>query len=423
MSKKRILFLVIIIALVIIFSNYIWRGESGEGYFEVKSKEVNNSLRATGIVKPAKTININSTLAEKVKQVKVEAGQEVKKGDPLLYYRSSIAEEELNKAAATLRELEGDLLLAEIRVKEAKLGVELVKRRQEISKRVEDASLKEEINRVDIEINKAKDDLKRVKKLYEDGVIEEIRLKEEEHRLKLLESNKRLLSTQLEELYRRRDDRLKEGEINLEIAQKDHSRVKESYRNLSNRIDIYKSDYQRAKANLKEHKVYSPINGMVLNKEVESGEYIKPGVQMLKIGSKELLIRIRPDEKELGLLEVGQEGVATPRAYPDQRFKVKVVRISPEVDPNRGTIDIYLKPLEGEENLIVNMSVFLELTNESSKEEIIIPEEYIVQDGQPYIYLYQEGEKVKKEVEIGFINNGMARVISGLKDRDKVILP
>lgn len=75
--------------------------------------------------------------------------------------------------------------------------------------------------------------------------------------------------------------------------------------------------------------VVSPLNGLVLAKNYEEGEYVNPGAAIATIGDmNDCWVKIYVDSAQLGLIKVGQPTSVTVDAFPDRTFSAVIKEIS-----------------------------------------------------------------------------------------------
>lgn len=85
----------------------------------------------------------------------------------------------------------------------------------------------------------------------------------------------------------------------------------------------------------------SPINGVVVMKNVKEGDYVKTGEPLFKIVDlSELWLSLNAYESDLFWLRYGQIVEFTVEAYPGETFSGQVVFIAPELDRKTRTIPI-----------------------------------------------------------------------------------
>ncbi len=424
--KKSLIILMIIILLAAGGWFYYQNQQESKitDYISVKNTELVESLRASGIVKPHKTIQISSTIAENIENIKYSEGAAVQKDEGLLEFDDDLAQADYEQALAQLNSAKASLEQTEANIEESKAQIGLAQIKLENAKELNDESLLVEIEQAELEIKNAVDELERRQYLYENNAIEKIKVENQQHQVNILKLQKKTLEKKLVELRKSRDNRVKEAKEELKRAEVSYQSAQKQYLVSEENINSAQAAVNRAETNLNKYKVRSPINGIILDKFVEEGEYVQPGVTLLTIGSKNLQIEISPDEKELNLLSVGKKGYVSPEAYPNREFEVEISKISSNVDPERGTIDVYLKPLEGTELLIPNMSVSVEIISEKREEVKLIPQDYVKEDSNSkYVYIYEDDTATRQNITIGDNYEDQVIVKQGLANGDIVLDP
>jgi HlyD family secretion protein len=89
----------------------------------------------------------------------------------------------------------------------------------------------------------------------------------------------------------------------------------------------------QAESRLREAAVYSPIDGVVLRKNLEAGETANPGVAILTlVNPKDIWLRAYVPESEVGRLKVGDPARLTIDAFSQRVFTGRVVEIASEAE-------------------------------------------------------------------------------------------
>src|SRR6056297_3175281 len=403
--KKSYIILIIII-LVAAGGWFYYQNQQQEDitdYITIEKTELVESLRASGIVKPHKTVEISSTIAENVDVINFTEGDLVKEGDLLLEFDDDIAQAEYEQA------------LAQISLAETKL---------ENASDLNDESLKEEIEQAELEIQNAVSELERRQYLYQNDAIEEIKVEQQQHNVNVLKSKKKVLEQRLVELRNSRDNRVKEAKEEIKRSEVAYQAAQKQYQVAEGNLNSAKASLNRAKVNLEKYNISSPINGVILDKTVEEGEYVQPGRTLFEIGTKDLQIEISPDEKELNLLSIGKKGYVSPEAFPNRKYEVEIFEIAPSIDSDRGTIEVYLKPTEENEVLIPNMSVSVEIISERKENVLLVPINYVLEDNSSrYVYIFNNGTAQRQNIEVDKNYDGKVIVTKGLQEGDKVLNP
>ena len=118
------------------------------------------------------------------------------------------------------------------------------------------------------------------------------------------------------------------------------------------------SDLKKAETNLGYANIYSPIDGVVLSKDVDEGQtvaasYSTPTLFTIAQNLKQMQVEADVDEADIGNVKVGQRVLFTVDAYPGEEFKGSVtqVRLNSTVTSNVVTYTVIIKADNPDEKL------------------------------------------------------------------------
>lgn len=151
--KKSYIILVIIILAAAGGWFYNQNKQEMTEYVTVQRTELIESLLASGVVKPHKTIEISSTRAENGKTINFEEGNHVKQEDLLLKFDNDIAQAEYEQALAQVKSAEVSLEQTEAQIQESKAQINLAETKLENATELNDESIKEEIIKIILNMN------------------------------------------------------------------------------------------------------------------------------------------------------------------------------------------------------------------------------------------------------------------------------
>ena len=79
--------------------------------------------------------------------------------------------------------------------------------------------------------------------------------------------------------------------------------------------------------------IASPLDGVVLSKNVEPGEYVAPGTPVVTVGDlSNVFLRAYINETDLGRVKLGQKAKVTTDTYRDKSYEGRVSFISPQAE-------------------------------------------------------------------------------------------
>lgn len=136
---------------------------------------------------------------------------------------------------------------------------------------------------------------------------------------------------------------------NLNNAKKNMDRVrnlyesgsvsKKDYDNMETMFRMAKAAYEQINAVIENAVIASPIDGVVLEKNLEVGEVAFPGTPVLTVADiKDTWIRIYVNEMQLGRVKLGQKAMISVDAFPDKKFAGRVTHISSRAEFTPKTI-------------------------------------------------------------------------------------
>lgn len=168
----------------------------------------------------------------------------------------------------------------------------------------------------------------------------------------------------------------------------------------------------------------SPVDALVLTRQVEPGTMAQPGRVLLTLAaSGETRIDAAIDEKNLRLLIPDMPAQAVADAFPGQRFDARLNWIAPAVDPQRGTVDVRLAVPAPPAFLRPDMTVSVELLGGAKQDALVLPSG-AVRDADrdaPWVLALQDGHAVRVPVKLGLRGVGSVELLDGLRAGDLAI--
>lgn len=268
------------------------------------------------------------------------------------------------------------------------------------------------------------------------------------------------------------------AESDQTYAQQNYDRTKQlyevkaatqaAYEEATNKLAQAKTSVANAKANLHQANVnlsyaeiYSPIDGVVLNREVEQGQTVAasfntPTLFTIANDLTKMQVEADVDEADIGQVRVGQKVNFTVDAYNDETFEgtVDQIRLQPTVTNNVVTYTVIVEAPNPEEKLFPGMTASITIITNSEK-GLLVPlealnfqpdEKVLAKYGNPQevqknksmsppphaggalsgknkgVWLFSEEHINPEPVEVGTGDGVNAIVKSGLKKGDTVVL-
>lgn len=370
-----IAFLVIFIVVALVVMN----GKSAVG-FPVERRDLLQTVVTTGRVTSLARVEVGSQIQGLVASVRVDAGDKVRTGDVLVQLRDDEARAAMEQAQSVVRELEERL--KQIRLVDGPVSLQ-------------------KLGEAEATLRQAGSNFERVQKLFESGISSR---------------------AELDEAIRARD--VAASTVERERLQGTNSRPQGSEVKLVEaRLSQARAAVSVARERIAKTVITSPGDGTIISRKVEGGDVVMPGVPLLvlsRYGRTQITAQI--DEKNLGLLRVGQKVLASADAYPDKAFPAGLATVVPAVDPQRGTVEVRCDVVEPPPYLVPDMTVSLEIEIAKHQKVLTMPAES-VRDASttPWVMVARNGRLVRQDVALGVRGSGSCEVIKGLKEGELVL--
>lgn len=212
----------------------------------------------------------------------------------------------------------------------------------------------------------------------------------------------------------------------------------------------------KAEINLGYTKIYSPVDGVVVAKNVDAGQtvaasYQTPSIAEIARNLAEMQVEVNVDEADIGGVAEGQRAKFTVDAYPQDTFDgiVTQVRLEPNSTDNVVTYTVIVKVANEKKLLMPGMTANVSLILQEKNDILIVPNSAfrfrpsngntpVVTGGgpggpgggrntvatvsAPSVYTIGKDKKpVKIEVERGITDGQNSEIISGVSEKDSII--
>ena len=246
---------------------------------------------------------------------------------------------------------------------------------------------------------------------------------------------------------------------NQVISKSDFDDAVYNYETAKGTVTQRLSDLQQAKTNLGYANIYSPIDGVVLSRDIDEGQtvaasYSTPTLFTIAQDLQEMQVEADVDEADIGVVKEGQRVSFTVDAYQGQEFQgeVTLVRLDPTITSNVVTYTVVIKAdnpdLKLKPGLTATISIYtLELKDVLSVEAKAInfkptPPEMMAYNEQEKLtierpnngarttgeedvtkvwVLESNGAITPKEVKLGASDVVNVQILSGINEGDKLV--
>jgi membrane fusion protein (multidrug efflux system) len=191
------------------------------------------------------------------------------------------------------------------------------------------------------------------------------------------------------------------------------------------RLALAKTELSMARQNLLDHRIVSPIEGIVHLKIASLGDHVNvaPKDEILKIVQMDPLeLEFYVPEGLAGSIRLGSKVEFTVKAFSEEKFFATLQFISPTADPS--TRNVKMKALVQNPNYRLKPGFFVEVSVQtgSNPSALIIPESALFsQEGKFFTYTVQDGIAKRKEVATGVRFEGKVEIVKGIQKGEYVV--
>lgn len=394
--KKKTIFIVLAIVVVVAFISLAtvnaMKSKKQTGIpvktTAVVKQDLKSNIFTSGTVISKEEREITSDLSGKIREVSVEEGVKVEKGD-------------------ILAKLDSDEL--EYELKQSEIKLEVAKDKLNQLRKEDRSNLETSYKNTQIQYNDAKKDYEDKKSLFDAGVVSKNDLNEAKSAMQRAYNDYALAKKKYDDADNLAEIRIQEKEVR------------------SMELNINKS-----KSDLEKTNIISPIDGTVTEVNVSELSIVGPSTLMFKIQDTENLeVVTNISEYDIRRIKTGQSVKVTCDGVEDKDYKGKVSYISPNAVIERngqGTetvvkvkVDINDKNTQFKPNFSANV----EINTANTKDALVIPYEaiYTDKDGTKCIYIVKDEKAQKCVIEMGIEGDMVVEIMGdGFKEDDLVIL-
>ncbi|HKI25088.1 MAG TPA: efflux RND transporter periplasmic adaptor subunit [Candidatus Sulfotelmatobacter sp.] len=189
-------------------------------------------------------------------------------------------------------------------------------------------------------------------------------------------------------------------------------------------LESAKGKYLGAQAQLGYSEIRSPIDGVVTDRPLYPGEMAAAGTPLITVMDlSSVIAKAHIPQDDAAALHVGDKGTITIPGI-DRPIEGKVTVVSPALDPNSTTVEVWLEARNPKHALRPGTSVQLALTAQTVKDALVVPASSVITapDGTPAVMLAgSDGLAHQQAVKLGIRNGDDVQILEGVTANDKVV--
>ncbi len=209
-----------------------------------------------------------------------------------------------------------------------------------------------------------------------------------------------------------------------------HQRLKKVYDNgslpeikwveVNSKLEQAKASVRIARNQLENCALIAPSDGVIGQRNLEIGTTVIPGINVMELYKiDQLYIKIPVPENEINLLEIGQNAQIRINALGDSYFEGTVEKIGVSADPFSRTYEVKILLDNPELKIKPGMVCDVDVMVPKTSSGLSIPSQAVIKDkdGSCYVFVIDPKNKTakKQKVECGIFIDNMLEIKSGLK--------
>jgi multidrug efflux pump subunit AcrA (membrane-fusion protein) len=189
-------------------------------------------------------------------------------------------------------------------------------------------------------------------------------------------------------------------------------------------LESAKGKYLGADAQLSYSEIRSPINGVVTDRPLYPGEMAAAGTPLVTVmDTSSVIARAHIPQEQAALLKVGDKASITVPGEEDP-IEGKVAVVSPALDPNSTTVEVWVQAKNPKSRLRPGTSVQTSMLSRTIQNSVVIPAAAVLTtpDGGSYVMLAGSDNRAhQKTVKTGVRQGDEVQIVDGVAEGDRVV--
>lgn len=241
--------------------------------------------------------------------------------------------------------------------------------------------------------------------------------------------------------YQRMEAALKQAQASLANAKQEYQRkealykeelvTKQQFDDISTRLVLAEGEVERAqlgrdiaKERLGKTKIYAPLSGMIKDKRVSAGDFIRasmPIVTIIQVNPLKLLFTLA--ERNVAQLKVGQEVALAIDSYPDREFRGIVRTIYSNLEERSRTLQVEAVIPNTQKMLKPGFFARVTLYTGPPQPAILVPVTSLLYENDKIkVFVVEAGRAKERVVTTGGKYGELMQVTTGLNEGDQVVV-
>ncbi len=182
-------------------------------------------------------------------------------------------------------------------------------------------------------------------------------------------------------------------------------------------------DWQQRKLELDRTRIVAPIDGTITERLIRPGELRRAQETVFRlVDFASIQAPVWVPEKYLVDLRAGQAALLSAPALGERDVPGKVLRISPVVDAESGTVKVLVEP-KSTKGLRPGLFVDVQLVLDQHEDVVVLSKKALVfDDEKPQVFVVDGDCVAKRSLELGYQDEERVEVTQGLEAGEQVVL-
>ncbi len=198
----------------------------------------------------------------------------------------------------------------------------------------------------------------------------------------------------------------------------------QTLKSAAGQLESAKGKYLGAAAQLSYSEIRSPIDGVIADRPLYPGEMAAAGTPLLTVMDiSQVIARAHIPQPGAALLKLGDKATISAPGE-DQPVEGKITVISPALDPNSTTVEVWIQAKNPELRLKPGTSVQISMLAQTIPDALVIPSASLLtgEDGSTSVMLVGSDDRAhQKSVKVGVRQNDQVQIVEGLQASDRVV--
>jgi HlyD family secretion protein len=347
-------------------------------------------------------------IAGYVKEVHVDIGDKVTKGQPLITLDEPELANDVDQKAALVRQAEAGLKQADAEVVAAQAAVATAAAKIDEAKAV--------ITQTAAEHERWRGEYDRVKELAGSGTVTQKLAEETLNQLRAAEASRAAAGAGVQSA----EAAERQAQANTVKAEAD--RVASDAR-----LGVANADLARAKTILDYATIRSPYDGVVTTREIHTGHFVQPGASgttpvMTVARTDKVRVYVEVPELEAGGVDVGDPVVIHMQASTGADITGQITRTSWSLDPSNRSLRAEIDLPNDKSQLRPGMYATAAIELAKREGALAIPTAAVLRDDKgTYCYTVEDGKIVRRGLQLGVRSSPDVEVLGGITEQDQIV--